>query len=343
MAHGVALQATHARQMIAVARESFEAIVRGWGWLILAATAAFLVFSATPIAHMGVPMFATAERILGFLAAPLTRTPEINWIIVPLLIIFYAGELVWRERDARSNQITDATPAPDWVLFAGKFVGLSLMLVALEALMIAAGMLTQMLLGYYDLQVELYAQSLFGLQLVDYLLFALLALVIHTLVNHKYIGHLVAVLAYGSMTSGPTLGLEHNLLIYGSDPGWTYSDMRGFEPFIEAWLWFKAYWAAWAVLLAVAGTLFWVRGTETAFRSRLALARRRLSRRAAGMAAATAALVLDVGRVHLLQHERPQRARDRLRWSGAARRIRAALRTIQAHSAAATHKRQAAC
>jgi ABC-2 type transport system permease protein len=286
---------THTRQMLVVARESFGAIVRGWGWLILAATAAFLMFSATPIAHMGVPMFATAERVLGFLAAPLTRTPEINWIIVPLLIIFYAGELVWRERDAHSSQITDAMPAPEWVLFAGKFVGLGLMLVALEALMMAAGMLTQMLLGYYDLEVKLYAQSLFGLQLVDYVLFALLALVVHTLVNHKYVGHLAVVLAYALMASGPALGLEHNLLIYGSDPGWMYSDMRGFDPFIEAWLWFKAYWAAWAVLLAVAGTLLWVRGTETTFRSRLVLARRRLSRRAVGMAAATAALVLTLG------------------------------------------------
>ena len=286
---------THARQMLTVARESFDAIVSGWGWLILAATAAFLMFSATPIAHMGVPMFATAERILSFLAAPLTRTPEINWIVVPLLIIFYAGEVVWRERDANSSQITDAMPAPDWVLFLGKFLGLSLMLVALESLMMAAGMLTQVLLGYYDLQLKLYAQSLFGLQLVDYLLFALLALVVHTLVNHKYIGYLVAVLAYALMTSGPTLGIEHNLLIYASDPGWMYSDMRGFEPFIEAWLWFKAYWVAWAMLLAVAGTLFWMRGTETAFRARLALARRRLSRPIAGVAAATAALVLTLG------------------------------------------------
>ena len=220
---------------------------------------------------------------------------EINWIVVPLLIIFYAGELVWREREARLSEIDGRDAGAGWVLFVGKFPGLSLVLVALQALMMAAGMLTQMLLGYYDLQVELYAQTLFGLQLVDYLLFALLALVVHTLVNHKYVGHLVVVIAYALMTFGPALGLEHNLLIYGSDPGWMYSDMRGFEPFIEAWLWFKLYWAAWALLLAVAATLFWVRGTETGFGSRLALARRRFSRRAAGVAAATAALILTLG------------------------------------------------
>ncbi len=107
---------THARQMLAVGRESFHAIVSGWGGLVLVVTAAFLVFSGMPILHMGVPLFATTERIIAVLAAPLTSLEEINAVIVPLLIVFYAGELVWREREARLNEITDAAPVPDWVL-----------------------------------------------------------------------------------------------------------------------------------------------------------------------------------------------------------------------------------
>jgi ABC-2 type transport system permease protein len=285
----------HARQVLAIAGESFHVIVRGWGGLVLAATAAFLVFSGTPIAHMGVPLVATTERIIAFLAAPLTRLEEINWIIVPLLIVFYAGEFVWREREACLSEITDAAPVPDWVLLLGKFAGLSLVLVVLQALMMAAGMLTQMLLGHDDFQIALYVRTLFGLQLADWLLFALLALVVHALVNHKYVGHLVVVIAYGFMAAGPALGLEHNLFVYASDPGWTYSDMRGFEPFIGPWLWFKFYWAAWALLLALAATLLWVRGAEADLGSRLDLARGRLTRRAAGVVAAAAALVLTSG------------------------------------------------
>ena len=74
-----------------------------------------------------------------------------------------------------------------------------------------------------------------------------------------------------------------------------YSDIRGFEPFIGPWLWFKLYWAAWALLLAVATTLFWVRGKEADVISRLAFARRRLTRRTGGVAAAAVALVLSSG------------------------------------------------
>jgi ABC-2 type transport system permease protein len=287
--------ATHVRQTLAIVQECFHAIVRGWGGLVLAATAAFLAFSGTPIAHMGVPLVPTTERIIAFLAAPLTALQEINWIIVPLLIVFYAGELVWRERETCVSEITDATPVPNWVHFLGKFGGLSLVLVALQALMMGAGMLAQALLGYYDFQVALYAQTLFGLQLADYLLFALFALVVHALVNHKYVGHLVGVLAYGFMAFAPVLGLEHNLLIYGSDPGWSYSDMRGFEPFVVAWLWFKFYWAAWALLLAVAATLLWVRGREVDIGSRLRLAHRGLTRRSAVVCVATVVLIVSSG------------------------------------------------
>ena len=116
---------THARQMFEVARESFLAMVRGWGGVVLVSAAAFLVFSGTPTGHMGVPMFPTAERIVRFLAAPLARPDEFNGIVVPLLIVFWAGELIWRDREARLNHITDAVPAPDWVLFLGKATGLS--------------------------------------------------------------------------------------------------------------------------------------------------------------------------------------------------------------------------
>lgn len=287
--------ALHARQMFEVARESFFAIVRGWGGAILISTAAFLVFSGTPTAHMGVPMYATAERMVTSLAVPLARPDEFNWIVVPLLIVFWAGELIWRDREARLNQITDSVPVPDCVIFAGKAVGLGAVLVALQALVTAGGVVTQLRFRYFDIQITPYLQTLFGLQLADYLLFALLALVIHTLVNQKYIGHLAGLLAYAFMAYASAFGIEHNLLVYGSDPGWSYSAIRRFGPSIGPWLWFKLYWTAWALLLAVLATLFLVRGTETTLASRVALAGQRFTRRTPGVVAVTIALVIAVG------------------------------------------------
>ena len=136
---------------------------------------------------------------------------------------------------------------------------------AVQALLTTAGMLAQAIRGYHDFEPGLYLKILFGLQLPEYLLFALLALVVHVAVNQKYIGHLVAILVYVVIVLAPMFGLEHNLLIYGAGPAWSYTEMRGFGPSIGPWAWFKLYWAGWALLLAVVARLLWVRGRENGF------------------------------------------------------------------------------
>ncbi|MET0624305.1 MAG: M1 family aminopeptidase [Pyrinomonadaceae bacterium] len=285
--------ATRARQTLAVARESFRVIVKGWGAPAVIALAAFL-FLIGPLYFQdeGFPQLPTTGEFVNVLE----YAPEHGmWLIVPLLIIYYAGELVWREREARLNEIAGAAPVPVWVSFAGKFAGLALALVAAQALITAAAMLVQARMGYYRFEVGVYARVLFGIRLTDYLLFALLAFVIHVVVEQKYVGHLIAVIAYVLVAFGPELGIEPGLLVYGSDPGWAYSDMRGLEPFLGPWLLFKLYWAAWALLLAVGAKLLWPRGTERGLGARLRVAGRRLTRRTAATAAVAAALVLTFG------------------------------------------------
>jgi hypothetical protein len=73
-------------------------------------------------------------------------------------------------------------------------------------------------------------------------------------------------------------GLEHNLLIWGASPGWSYTDMQGFGDSIGPWIWFKLYWASWAIMLFVIGKLAWVRGRENGARVRLRISRKRFDR-----------------------------------------------------------------
>ncbi len=90
----------------------------------------------------------------------------------------------------------------------------------------------------------------------------MLAVLVHVIVDQKYVGHMIALVAFGFMTFAPALGIENNLFVYGSDPGWSYSDLSGFGASLAPLVWFKLYWAAWALLLAVAAKLLWVRGRE---------------------------------------------------------------------------------
>ena len=284
---------TYARQVLAVAGRSFQTIVTSRGAIVLAVPAVFLVLAGPELMeHLGVPLVPTTERILGLIIG---SEDIFVWIIAPFLTVIFSGELVWQEREAGMGEIAGVAPVPSAAVFLGKFFGLGLMLVMLQALLMCAGVITQAGLGYTYFEFGLYLQALFGLQLADHLLFALLALTVHVVVDQKYIGHTVVLVAFVFTTTAGMLGIEHHLLVFGSDPGWGYSDMRGFGPSLAPWIWFKLYWGAWALLFAVAARLLWVRGRERGLRERLRLARSRFTHPVAWTTATAAGLVLVLG------------------------------------------------
>ncbi|HWI66142.1 MAG TPA: hypothetical protein VNT75_30290 [Symbiobacteriaceae bacterium] len=286
--------ATYVRQTLAIARVSFGNIVKSWGGLVLLVVVGLLAYLSVGeiLMHMGGALLPRTDFVLHGLLFP--EVPP-AWLIVPLLIVFWSGNLVWREREAGVSPIVDTAPVPEWVLFLGKFLGLGLVLAACMAIRMAVGMLVQAGTGYYDFEVGLYLRLLFGIQLLDYLLLALLALVVHVVVDQRHVGHLAALIAIGLALFFSGNESVHKLLVYGSGPRWTYTNMRGFGHSLAPWLWFKAYWTAWALLLAVVARLLWVRGREGGLRLRLQTARRRFTPPTAWAAAAAVGLILSLG------------------------------------------------
>ncbi|GGF06113.1 M1 family aminopeptidase [Hymenobacter cavernae] len=287
---------TQLRQLYHITWQAFLPLAKSKAGLPLLAILALLVGLTVPgnLKGRGVPLLPRTDFVLDYLTAPLAQ-PERFWIIIALLTIFYAGELVWRERETGLSEIANAAPVPGWVLFLSRFLALSLVLVVFLGFLMTAGMVAQAALGEPRSAIGLYVPVLFGLQLAECLLFALLALVVHVLVNQKFVGHLVALLAYGLIAFAPILGIEHKLLIFGASPPWTYTDMAGFGPTLTPWLWFKGYWAAWALLLAVVAVLFWVRSRESSIATRLQLARGRFTGSLAWMAAAATGAIAVAG------------------------------------------------
>ena len=281
--------AIQVQKTLAIAWTSFRSIAGSWPGLALLVFIPLLMVLVLldQLNVTGVPLTPTTARVLSEMTAPLSDEMA-RWVIIPLLIVFLAGELVWREREAGAGEITDAMPGSDWAALAGKLLGLALVLVLFMGVLIAAGVSAQSLRGYHNYEIGLYLRILLGLQLPEYLLFAVLAMVVHVIVNQKYVGHLVTILLYMYIVVlARMLGIEHGMLIYAAGPSWSYTEMRGFGPSVTPWLWFKLYWAAWAFALAVLARLLWVRGKETSFRMRIAQARRRIAGRTAwtGLAA----------------------------------------------------------
>ncbi|GAB3163360.1 ABC transporter permease/M1 family aminopeptidase [Telluribacter humicola] len=288
--------ATWFQQVLTIAWASFKKIARHPAGLTLvgAIALASVAFSDQIMTQFGIPLLPTTQQVVDYLTAPVSNVGT-AWVVIPLLIMYFVGELIWHEREGGLSDVADAAPVPEWVLLTGKLLGLGLILVVWMALLLAGGIGMQLVLGYDKPEIGLYVQTLFGIQLADYLLFALLALVIHVVINQKYIGYLVVLFVFSFMAFPSYFRVEHTMLVFGADPGWWYTDMRGFGPSLGPWLWFKLYWAAWALLLAVGARLFWVRGREQSLKYRIWLVQRRFTRSTTWVAMLGAGLLLTLG------------------------------------------------
>ena len=283
---------TRVRQTLEIASRAWREVAFNRAFLLILVGALLFVFAYGW--DIGAGSFGTFSWPVTHLVAGAVLSEGLAPVMA-LLIAILAGELIWRERDVRLGDIAAVTPIPNWVALLGRFLAIAAMLITLQVVFIIAGVLLQTVRGYDHFQLDVYARLLLGITLVDYLLLAALAMAVHVIVDNKYLGHLVVVLYFAATMASGLIGIDHNMLIYGSDPGWVWSDLNGLAPFMRGLVWFKLYWASWALLFAVLSSLFWVRGREIGFRGRLALARQRLAGPALRATALALVLIVSLG------------------------------------------------
>lgn len=287
---GVFGSRTRTRQTLAVLRQSLAEALSGRAFPVAFLAAIGLVLLRGW--NLNESAFDTVTWPVTHLVAQIVLTERV--MVIPwLLIALYAGELVWKDRETGTAPIADAAPVGPGTVLLGRFLALVAIIALFQLAFTIGGVLLQVLQGYHDFEPGLYLRILFGWNLAEYILLAAFAMTVHVLVNHKYAGHAAVLLAtvFGNAASSGV----HHLLIYNGGPRLRYSAMNGFGPFVTPFVWFKLYWAAWAMLLAVVTLLFWVRGPELGIRQRLATARARLTARTARVAGLAVALVLVLG------------------------------------------------
>lgn len=265
--------ATSLRHWWSLAKLEFRSIVRSpYFMAILGAGVIFTLAVGWQVGKMyDTETYPVTNEMVGLLSGNFS-------LFVLIIITYYAGELVWRERDAGMAQIADALPVPNWVPFLSKLAALGAIQVVLLAVVMVCGIILQTLKGYFHYEPGLYLQSLFVLQLPDFLLLCVLAMLVQVIINNKYLGHFVMVAYYLANIFKGQLGINHHLLDYAGNPDVQYSDLNHYGHFLAGFAWFKLYWAAGAVLLALLANVLWVRGTEAALPARLAESRRRWGR-----------------------------------------------------------------
>lgn len=248
-------------------RTAFEvkAGVKNLGFIVLLALGAFNALGALTRMSMmyGTDIYPVTREVVELLNGAFS--------IVPLVVsVYFAGELIWRERTAKFHEIIDATPTPNWVFVLSKFAAMAVVLILLMLVGMAMGIGVQVFRGFGgQIEFGLYVRYLLGATAAQFLLFAVLSMFFQVLAGNKYVGMLIMVAwMILNMVAG-RLGLEDNLLLYGGSPNIPLSDMNGMGHFGPANAWFSLYWAFMAVILMVLAQRAWTRGTMAPIGQRL--------------------------------------------------------------------------
>ncbi|MFN3864450.1 MAG: M1 family aminopeptidase [Erythrobacter sp.] len=245
---------------------------------------------------------AFSESLYGTPSYPLTAT-VIETVIGSMSLfslivaVFYGGELVWRERDVKIDEIIDATPVPAWAMFVPKILAIFVVLLAMALTGMAAGIVYQLVRGAPSIDAGLYLSAYVLPQSIDLLLLAVLAVFFQVLSPNKYLGWGLFLVWFVGRIFLSNLGYTSMLYNFGSTPAEPLSDMNGTGGFGVGGLIARAYWGAFAVLLLCLSHWSWPRGTQVAVLARLRGMGKRVTPASGGLALAAIAGMVGTGLV----------------------------------------------
>lgn len=261
------------QQLSVATRVEARGVLTGSAYIVLAL---FAVFNIYGNAH------GTIDMMFGTPVYPVTQlmmrvVNEAMSLFLLIVITFYAGELVWKERRVGLSEVADAMPTPNWIPMIAKLAALLSAVAVLLAVGLLTAVATQLFGGYTDFELGLYAKSLFGVHLFDWAFLCVLALFFQTVANHKYLGFGLMVGFFIVSAVLPALDFEHVLYRPTAPPEGPYSDMNGFGQFVGPMTWLRLYWSFFAAGLVLLANLLWVRGTDARLSLRIPEARRRVT------------------------------------------------------------------
>jgi len=215
------------------------------------------------------------------------------------IITFYTGVLVWKERDAKFNEMQDALPVKTSLLFLSKLIAMITAIALILGCTIVVGVITQTAFGYHRYQLDVYIKNLLVMELLSYSYLVVLSLFFHYLINNRYIAYFafVTFVILNSFIWG-LLRINTNMVKFGATPSVTYSDMNGFGPFVPSTIWFNIYWLIFSLLIGFVIFAFYIRGQETVFGKRWSIARQLFSKNRMAMGLIALLFVICAGFVY---------------------------------------------
>ena len=201
-------------------------------------------------------------------------------MFIIIILVFFSGELIWRDRDSKINEVIDASPHTSVISLVAKALSLVAVTSILNWFFLFCGIIYQLAHGFTRIELSVYFIDFVVTKLTIYFIWAGVMIMIQVLFNHKYLGYFISILViflWEILMS--MLDIQSRMLSIGSSPGIMYSDMSGFGPGVTGALWFKAYWMLFSILsLLIAGAL-WNRGISNSLLERFKKANKQVPKK----------------------------------------------------------------
>lgn len=268
----------HLKTAFFLSRQDFNYVVKNWSFIsILVVGLVFILISST-----------VSGQILG------TKTYPVTWqmlqfsggifnLFINLLTFLFAGLLVHRGTVSRMGLLIDSTPIPNWTLLFSKLIALVKMQMVLLLVILVSGVLIQIYFGYYKFELGHYLFELYGINLIHFVIWAFLAIMIQTLVKNYLLGFFITLVLSIAISFLGSIGVEQTIFKFNQAPGTFYSDMNGYGHSLPRYYLYKLYWTLLGIVFLSVSLLFWRRGITQTVKERFVVAKKRFTLPIAGV------------------------------------------------------------
>lgn len=190
----------------------------------------------------------------------------IGGALIPLLIavVFFGGEVIWRDRSTKIVELVDSTRVSNWPLMLGKWLAMFAVVATFIAGAMIVGMLTQ--IGFIAIRQIVPVNPLIHFQLAY---FGFLPRIIFLAALVMFIQNFAPTRIAGMIMSGvaviflvfvlPFLPISHPMIEFGRTSLGAYSDINGFSNLLN-YGYFMAYWVGICGVFGVLTIWLWKRG-----------------------------------------------------------------------------------
>ncbi|MCH2215349.1 MAG: hypothetical protein MK086_09280 [Flavobacteriales bacterium] len=257
-------------QFLSFFKTSFISIIKSSSFKILSFFGVVLLFISLieGYEYYGLQSYPVTYKVVGDIDSSTS-------LFVVIIVVFFAGELVWRDRMSNVHEVINATPHSTFASVLAKMSSLVAAATLLQFIFIFMGIISQLMRGFTKIELDIYLVDFFVDLLPGYIILASIFVVIQTLVKNRYVGYFIGIIYFfaWSIIIDSVLEYRSNMLQPGASPGIFYSDMSGFGPGVEGTHWFNAYWLLFSLILLIISAMFWPRSAVSGFREKLKIAK----------------------------------------------------------------------